>query len=78
MRLWSFGELWENVKLPFPADQVKSLSQAYEGYVEGFVLFSAFLLMLTEGENHVHCRGVCWEATMKLRIDLINKFLETY
>ena len=40
-------QFWEDVEEPFPADQVEGLGQVYEGYVEGLVLLSEFLLKLT-------------------------------
>ncbi len=33
VEFWRATDLWKNVKQPFPADQVRNLSQVYEGYI---------------------------------------------
>lgn len=40
-------------------------------------MLSALFLYLTEGEDHVHCRTFCSEATLRLWIDAFGRRLET-
>ena len=44
VQLWGTSNLQEDIKQPFSANQVEGLGQIYEGHVEGFAMFSAFLL----------------------------------
>ena len=67
----------KDVEEPFPADQVERFVVVDEGNVEGFLLLSALFLYLTEGEDHVHCRTFCSEATLRLWIDAFGQRLET-
>ena len=49
------ASLWQDFEEALSADEVECLGQIDEGDVQGHLLFSALLLKLAEGEDHVYC-----------------------
>ena len=49
------ANLWQDFEEAHSADEVEPLGQIDEGDVQGHLLFSALLLKLAEGEDHVYC-----------------------
>ena len=70
------SDLGKDLEEAAPTDQIESLCEVYEGNEEWLPLFSAFLLKLFEGEDHVYSGSVGTEAALRLRVDLLCKYLE--
>ena len=49
------ANLWQDFEEAISADKVECLGQIDEGDVHGYLLFSALLLKLPEGEDNVYC-----------------------
>ena len=58
----------KNLEKAVPTDQVKGLCQVDKGDKEWLSLFSAFLLQLSEGEDHVDGGPACTVATLGFRV----------
>ena len=59
-----------------PTDKIESLCEVYEGNEEWLPLLPTFLLKLFEEEDHVNSGSVGTEAALRLRVDLLCKYLE--
>ena len=70
------SDLAKDLEEAIPTDQIKSLCEVYEGNEEWMPLLPAFLLELFEGEDHVYSGSVSTEASLRLRVDLLCKYLE--
>ena len=81
-RIWWCWEVWVDIQSwegswrghPYWPDQ--SLCEVYEGNEEWLSLLPAFLLELSEWEDHVYSGSVGTEAALRLRVDLLCKHLE--
>ena len=58
-------------------DQIKSLCGIYEGNEEWLLLLPPFLLKLFVGEDHVYSGSAGTETALRLRRDLLCKYLES-
>ena len=70
------SNLGKDLEEAIPTDQIESLCEIYESNEEWLPLLPAFLLELSEWENHVYSGSVGTEAALRLRVDLLCKYLE--
>ena len=55
LKFWWAADLWKNLEETVSAGKVKCFCEVNESDVQGHLLFSAFLLKLAKGEDHVYC-----------------------
>ena len=72
------SDLGDNLEKTIPADQVDSLREVYEGYVEWLSLFLAFLLQLSEGKHHINGGPVGLESALRFWVNSLRKYLEPF
>ena len=70
------SDLGKDLEAAIPTDQIESLCEVYEGNKEWLPLLPTFLLKLFEGEDRVYSGSVGTETALRLREDLLCKYLE--
>ena len=55
LQFWWAADLWKNLEEAVSADKTKGLCDVSESDIKGHLLFSALLLELAKGEDHVYC-----------------------
>ena len=55
LQFWWAANLWKDLKETVSADKIKRLCEVNESDIQGHLLFSALLLELAKGEDHVYC-----------------------
>ena len=53
LQFWWAANLWEDLEEIVSADKIKRLCEVNESDIQGHLLFSALLLALARGEDHV-------------------------
>ena len=55
LQFWWAADLWKNLEETVSADKMKCSCEVNESDAQGHLLFSALLLELAKGEDHVYC-----------------------
>ena len=55
LQFWWAVNLWKDLEETVSADKIKRLCEVNESDIQGHMLFSALLLELATGEDHVYC-----------------------
>ena len=58
------ASLWKDLEETVSADKIKRLCEVNENDIQGHLLFSALLLELAKGEDHVYCLPSSSEAAL--------------
>ena len=71
-QFWWTADLLQELKETSSADQVEGFRQVNEGNVQRLSLLTAFLLKLSEGEDHVDGGSLCPEAALGLGVHSLS------
>ena len=55
LQFWWAANHWKDLEETVSADKIKHLCEVNESDIQGHLLFSALLLELAKGKDHVYC-----------------------
>ena len=64
LQFWWAANRWKDLEETVSTDKIKRLLRVNERDIQRHLLFSALILELANGEDHVYCLPSSWEATL--------------